>query len=94
MNGVVRGALHRNSYRDSVELMGIAAQLENLEGIERAGLVMATPANLGVLAEAGLGGAVPDGAGPNDLIVAVAAADEPAAVAALTRAAGLLTEGG
>ena len=50
---VVRGAVHRNSYRDSVELMGIAAQLEQLAGVQRAGLVMATPANLAVLAEAG-----------------------------------------
>ena len=94
MTSVTRGALHRNSYRDSVELMGIAAQLESLEGIQRAGLVMATPANLGVLAEAGLSGAVPAGASPNDLVVAVAADDEPTADAALARAAALLSEGG
>ena len=73
MTLVTRGAIHRNSYRDSVELMGIAAQLEAMDGIQRAGLVMATPANLGVLTEAGLAGAVPNGANPNDLIVAVAA---------------------
>ena len=54
MTFVVRGAIHRNSYRDSVELMGIAAQLEQMNGIERAGLVMATAAKLAVLAEAGL----------------------------------------
>jgi FdrA protein len=93
MTSVTRGAIHRNSYRDSVELMGIAAQLEGLEGIQRAGLVMATPANLGVLAEAGLSAAVPDGAGPNDLVVAVAADDESTADAALARAAALLSEG-
>ena len=94
MTGITRGAIHRNSYRDSVELMGIAAQLEGLEGIGRAGLVMATPANLGVLAEAGMSGAVPDGAGPNDLVVVVAAVDEATADGALARAATLLSEGG
>jgi FdrA protein len=90
---VVRGAVHRNSYRDSVELMGIAAQLEQLPGIQRAGLVMATPANLAVLAEAGLAEAAADGPGPNDLVVAVAAVDDPAADNALSTAARLLAAG-
>jgi len=90
---VVKGAIHRNSYRDSVELMGIAAQLEQLAGIQRAGLVMATPANLAVLAEAGLAEAAAGGPGPNDLVVAVAATEEPAADHALATAATLLAAG-
>ena len=93
MTTVVRGAVHRNSYRDSVELMGIAAQLEQLNGIQRAGLVMATPANLMVLREAGLGDAGSGGPGPNDLVVAVAANDEATGDAALARAAALLAAG-
>src|ERR1044071_4322546 len=60
-----------NSYRDSVELMGIAAELEALPGIARAGLVMATPANRDVLAGAGLLTDSAAAAGPNDLVVAV-----------------------
>jgi succinyl-CoA synthetase alpha subunit len=90
---VVRGAVHRNSYRDSVELMGIAAQLEQLDGIQRAGLVMATPANLAVLREAGLADAASGGPGPNDLVVAVAANDDATGDAALARAAALLAAG-
>ena len=93
MTTVVRGAIHRNSYRDSVELMGIAAQIEGLPGIERAGLVMATPANLAVLAEAGLAEAAAGGAGPNDLVVAVAADDAAAGDIALKRAGTLLAAG-
>jgi FdrA protein len=93
MTQVVKGAVHRNSYRDSVELMGIAAQLEQLPGIQRAGLVMATAANLAVLAEAGLAEAAASGPGPNDLVVAVAALDDGAADAALATAAALLTAG-
>ena len=42
----VHARVFRNSYRDSVELMRIAAEIEGLEGITRAGLVMATPAIL------------------------------------------------
>jgi len=90
---VVRGAIHKNSYRDSVELMGIASQLERLDGIERAGLVMATTANLAVLGEAGLAEAAAGGPGPNDLVVAVAAIDADAGDSALERAAGLLAAG-
>ena len=93
MTLVVKGAIHRNSYRDSVELMGIAAQLEQLAGIQRAGLVMATPANLAVLAEAGLAEAAAGGPGPNDLVVAVAATEGPAADHALATAATLLAAG-
>src|SRR5207247_4687234 len=93
MRSVVGGSIHRNAYRDSVELMGIAAQLEQLEGVQRAGLIMATPAHLAGLAEAGLAEAAAPGVGPNDLVVAVAAADRAAADAALARATALLAEG-
>jgi FdrA protein len=93
MTETIRGAVYRNSYRDSVELMGIAAELERLPGIVRAGLVMATPANLAVLAGAGMAGAAADGAGPNDLVVALAASDEDAATTALARAGALLAAG-
>jgi succinyl-CoA synthetase alpha subunit len=90
---VVRGSVHRNSYRDSVELMAIAAQLEGLDGVRRAGLVMATPANLAVLAEAGLADAATGDPRPNDLVVALAADDDATATVALERAASLLAAG-
>ena len=75
----VRSRIFANSYRDSVELMQIAAELESLAGIDRAGLVMATPANREVLAAAGLLSDETASAGPNDLVVAVASDDEAAA---------------
>jgi succinyl-CoA synthetase alpha subunit len=83
----VQSRIFRNSYRDSVELMRIAAELESLAGIDRAGLVMATPANRDVLAAAGLLSEATASAGPNDLVVAVASGDESAATHALERAA-------
>lgn len=90
---VVAARIFANSYRDSVELMQIAAALEDLAGIERAGLVMATPANRDVLAAAGLLTAEAAVAGPNDLVVAVSASDDAAAEAAMDHAGARLTGG-
>jgi FdrA protein len=87
---VVRQRVFRNAYRDSVELMRIAAEIERLPGVIRAGLVMCTPANLAIVAVAGLSGGLDPGAGPNDMVVALAANDEDAAEAALERAATLM----
>jgi succinyl-CoA synthetase alpha subunit len=83
----VHARVFRNSYRDSVELMRIAAEIEGLDGITRAGLVMATPSNREVLQEAGLLAEAALNAGPNDLVVAVTAESEAAAEIALNRAA-------
>ena len=83
----VHARVFRNSYRDSVELMRIAAEVEGLDGITRAGLVMATPANREVLEEAGLLADAALDAGPNDLVVAVAADGDGPANIALDRAA-------
>lgn len=87
---IIGARVFANTYRDSVELMQIASELEGLEGIDRAGLVMATPANRDVLTGAGLMTEASAGAGPNDLVVAVAASDEAAADLALDRAAARL----
>ena len=62
----------RNTYRDSVELMRAAAELESRPGIRRAALVMATPANREVLQAADLLRGEALTAGPNDLVVAIA----------------------
>ena len=83
-----------NSYRDSVELMQIAAELEALVGIERAGLVMATPANQEVLVAAGLLSQAAAKAGPNDLVVAVAADSAAVAEQALEMAAARVSGSG
>jgi FdrA protein len=91
---VVRARVFRGTYRDSVELMRLAADVEDLPGVGRAALLMATPANRDLLARAGL---LPDtvgGAGPDDLAVVVAATDEAAAERGLEHAATRLTSGG
>jgi FdrA protein len=87
---VVRQRVFRNAYRDSVELMRIAAEIEGLPGVIRAGLVMCTPANLAIVAQAGLDKGLDPAAGPNDMVVALAANDEEAAESAFARAATLM----
>ena len=58
------------AYRDSVALMQLSSELAALPGIKRAALVMATPSNLGYLAEAGLL-KEPLKAAPNDVVIAL-----------------------
>ncbi len=75
-----------NFYRDSVALMRLAADLEALPGIEQASAIMATEANLAMLAETG---AAPETitTAPNDLVVMVRGADEKSLAAAIELAA-------
>jgi len=70
--------------------MRVATALEQLAGVTRAALLMATPANRRLLAEAGLLAGEAADAGPNDLVVAVAASDEAATDGALAQAERLL----
>src|SRR5262245_59718258 len=90
MSVIVRNAVRRGYYLDSVALMRLSREVARLEGVEDAALMMATPANKAILAEAGL--IDPDGqsAGANDLILAVRAEGAEAAAAALAAAARLL----
>ncbi|MBM3567423.1 MAG: acyl-CoA synthetase FdrA [Alphaproteobacteria bacterium] len=75
-----------NLYRDSISLMQLSAVLAARPGIDNVSAVMATPANLALLAEAGLApGRV--AAGPNDLLIVARGKDSAAVTAALDAAA-------
>jgi FdrA protein len=78
-------------YRDSVSLMQLSATLAKLSGIEQASAVMASPANLALLHEAGL---FTDSiaAGPNDVIVVLVGAKEADVIAAMAAAQRALDE--
>lgn len=81
----------RNLYRDSVSLMQISARLSKLPGIGQAQAIMASENNLALLREAGLlTGAVE--AGPNDILLAVAASSDAELTAALDEAETALNE--
>src|SRR3954466_16041201 len=80
-----RCLIRPGSYFDSVVLMRVAAELGGRPGVRTASLVMATAANKGVLAAAGLLDDDAAAAGPNDLVIALDAdadaADEAFAAA-------------
>ena len=73
MISTVRCLVRPDTYRDSVQLMRVAAEVERLPGVTRAALLMGTPANRELLAEAGLLAGAAARARPNDLVVAVLA---------------------
>ena len=81
----------RNLYRDSVSLMQLADALGKLADVERASVLMASPANLDLMREAGLLAGQVD-AGPNDLLIAVVAKTDKAAAAAISHAETALRE--
>lgn len=66
-----------NLYRDSVSLLQLSARISSLPGITRASAVMATPANLALLGEAGLLKGNP-AARSNDLLIVIEGADDGA----------------
>ena len=71
-----------NLYRDSVALMQLSTRISSLPGITRATVVMATQANIALLAEANLlNEQVP--ARPNDLLIIFEGADEASITAAM-----------
>ncbi|WP_233415236.1 acyl-CoA synthetase FdrA [Streptomyces sp. N35] len=92
-DGTVRtvNSLRRDTYADSVALMRAARRLADLPGVTAASLVMATEANLRLLADAHLLTAEAAEARPNDLIVAVRGDDE-ALAHALDAVDGLLEQ--
>ncbi len=86
----IKSLVRKNEYRDSVVLMRISKELEGLEGVKKASVMMGTDNNKQMLKDAGLFTDEARGAGPNDLIIAVDAASEALASQALSKVDGLL----
>ncbi len=74
MSLAVRNAVRRGFYLDSVALMRLSREIAAMPGVGQAALMMATPANKAILADAGLLDAEGQEATANDLILAVNAA--------------------
>jgi FdrA protein len=87
-----RVEVRRGTYHDSVTLMQVSRQAEDLPGVEAAAAVAATPVNLELLARQGF--SVDEaGLGPTDLVICVRAADDEAADQAMERVEALLAGG-
>jgi len=82
---VIKARVKRNTYFDSITLMKVARTLTSMDGVEDAAAIMATEANLQLLAEAGLT-PFEGNAGPADVLIVVRANNEHNAEAALQAA--------
>lgn len=83
-------SIHGNSYKDSVRLLEATRVMVGSPGVTWASAFMATPANTQTLVKEGFAENMLEAAGPNDLVLAVCAENEPAAEAALAVASKLL----
>ena len=78
-------------YFDSIRLLQISGAAGGQPGVDRVLVAMATSLNLGLLEEMGFDPAPAAGAGPEDLLVAIAARDSAAHAAARSTVEGYLT---
>jgi FdrA protein len=81
--------LRRGAYHDSVSLMQVSQAVASTEGVTAAQVAMATDLNVEVLT--GMGFAVPEEAGPNDLVVALRGESEEALRSGLAAVEGELS---
>jgi len=79
-------------YLDSVALMRISRAITDLDGVEEAALMMASPSNKELMINAGLLESSTTGTGGGDLIVGIRAVSRQAAEAALAEAMRLLVQ--
>ena len=93
MTGAVVNRVRRGFYLDSVALMRLSRRVSEFPGVEAASLMIGTPSNLDIFADAGLLAEPRPDAGPNDLVLAVRAAGTAEADAALDEAEALLESG-
>jgi len=87
-----RIVIQRGTYHDSAFLMRVARQLQRVEGIAEAVVLMGTPMNLELIREAGFDGPELGGVTPTDMIVTLRGTDE-ALEPALAEARRLLAGG-
>jgi FdrA protein len=76
-----RVIVRRGAYHDSVTLMLVSREAAAEEGAETVSVAMATPLNVDLIA--GQGFELPSDLAPNDLVIAIRAADEDAVLAAI-----------
>jgi len=89
---VVINAVKSSFYMDSVALMRCSKDIAGREGIEEAALMMGTPANRQILADAGLLAADGEAASAGDLVIGIRALNADSADQALAAAEAFLEQ--
>lgn len=92
MSGFLASEIKPQFYLDSVALMRMSRALADGDGIHDAAMMMATPANIAILSNAGLLESADTPAGAGDLIIAVRADTAERAAEALAEAEASLTK--
>jgi FdrA protein len=90
MSATTLNEVRRGFYLDSVALMRLSREIAGLSGVEEAALMMGTPANKRIMADAGLLVASGKAAQGGDLVLGIRAESPAAAAAARDQALGLL----
>ncbi|HRK19272.1 MAG TPA: hypothetical protein PK970_09975, partial [Hyphomicrobiaceae bacterium] len=72
---IIVNEVRKGTYLDSVALMRMSRQVAALDGVEEAGMMMATPANKRIMADAGVLATDGEAAAPGDLVIAIRARD-------------------
>ncbi len=88
---VTKIEIRPGAYYDSVVLMHLQRALTDLEGVEDAGVVMATPANCELLADGDLYPEMAESAKSDDLLIVVKAENETSAAGALAQVDALIS---
>ncbi|MFX1511105.1 MAG: acyl-CoA synthetase FdrA [Promethearchaeota archaeon] len=88
---MLKYVIEPNNYRDSIVLMKISRELEEIPNIDQVSVIMATENNLRLLKDIGLYSDEMADARPNDLIIAVSAHNEEEIDEAIQKAYTLLT---
>jgi len=86
MSAVVINEVRKGFYLDSVALMRLSRTIAGMEGVGEAALMMGSPSNREILADAGLLAEEGEAASGGDLIIGIRALTEDAARAALSEA--------
>jgi FdrA protein len=89
---VRRLEIRRETYRDSITMLGISNKLARIDGVSEAAAVMATDLNKKVLRDIRFTGSEVDSARSDDMIIAVEAVDSDSLEKAFSKADSLLNE--
>ncbi len=92
MRAVIVNEVRQGFYLDSVALMRVSRTIANLNGIDKAALMMGTPANRKIMKDAGLLDGVGASAAGGDLVIGIRAKDLKTAEQALLQSQAMLDQ--